>query len=153
MIIEDYGSMHYLPDAAVQPDSDLDYKLLFDCRIEPDQSDGVNSGLNHAARLINIFGASGVPPSQMSLAAVLSGGAAKAALNNDEYRQRFGRDNPDRELMHELRALGVAIYVCGQSLIEKGYGLDTTDDSVAVASSALTVLANLQLEGYALMSY
>jgi intracellular sulfur oxidation DsrE/DsrF family protein len=153
MTIDGFGSAHPLPDAAIQPDKDLGYRLLFDCREAAEQPDDVNPGLSHAARLINLFGASGIQPREMRLAAILSGPAAKVALDDDTFRRRFGRNNPDRELIRRLHSVGVAIYVCGQSLIEHDYRLDATNEDVTVASSALTVLANLQLEGYALMSY
>lgn len=152
-MIKKYGSVHSIPEAAIPPDKSLEYNLLFDCRRPAEKEDGVNPGLNHAARLINLFESAGINPEQMQLVVIISGPATRISLNKEEYLKRFGLENPDQELVSELKYNGVKVYVCGQSLVENGFGLDNINPDITIASSAMSVLANFQLRGYALMSY
>ncbi len=152
-MIKDFGSFHSLPAAAVQPDSSLQYKILFDCRRTGEEKNASNPGLSHLARLINLFEDGGITADTMELAAVVHGTSARVALSTDSYRKRFGSANPDTALTSQLAGSGVGLYVCGQSVIGNGFQMEEIDSHFRVATSALTVLANFQLQGYALMSY
>ena len=71
-------------------------------------------------------------------------------LNVDAYSAKFKtKGNPNLDLLHQLHEQGVELFVCGQSLISK----DAKPEEVAVfvdtAVSALTVVVNLQADGYA----
>jgi intracellular sulfur oxidation DsrE/DsrF family protein len=149
-MIENYGKSSYLPSTAVQPDPDLIYRLLFDCG-EAGAGDGVNPGLNHIARFINLYEAAGLKPEKRVLKAIINGDAVKTALEEKEYLACFGKVNPDVELLRQLKANGVDIYVCAQSLVGRGFKLDKLNPDITLALSGLVVKATLQLRGYALI--
>lgn len=150
-MIEKYGISNYLPNAAVQPDPDLLYRLVFDCSKLPADDSSVNPGLNHIARFINLYDAAGLKPEKRVLKAIINGDAVKTAMEEKEYLKCFGKANPDSELLRELKAKGVDIYVCAQSLIDRGFKLDTLNPEIILALSGLVVKATLQLRGYALI--
>ena len=83
-------------------------------------------------------------------AVVFHGDATLAVLNDDAYSAKFNtKGNPNLDLLHQLHEQGVELFVCGQTLISK----DAKPEEVAVfvdtAVSALTVVVNLQADGYA----
>ena len=152
-MIEDYGAMHELPDAACQPERDLEYRLIYRISQPPNEEGNLTSGLSHIAVTINLFEWAGVPPGQMHLVGIIHGDATPAALSGEAYDRQFGRTNPDADLIHQLVQHGVRIYVCGQSVLNHGYRREDVNQEVVFALSALSVLATHQVKGYALMHY
>lgn len=152
-VIKDYGPVHPLPDAAVQPDKSLNYKILFDVTKAGTDPDHVNMALTHIARLINVYASAGVMPNKMKLVAVIHGPATPIVLNNKEYKAKFGKDNPDIQVIKELKENGVQFYVCGQALADNNYDQKWVNPDITVALSALTVVPTYQLKGYALMAW
>lgn len=154
-VISDYGRVHDFGNrAAEHPDKQLSYKILIDITgvsVSPEQ---VNSGLDHIARFINLFALDGVNPSDMHLVAIVHGSATRLALTNEAYREKYGTDNPNMDLLKQLRKKGgLDLYVCGQSVLGHGYSPEQINKQVTLATSAMTVLATYQLRGYALLSY
>lgn len=72
-VIQGYGKVHPMPEAAVQPSPDREYKILFDVTKAAKAPEQVNPGLEHIARLINIFALAKVPPEKLKIVAVLHG--------------------------------------------------------------------------------
>lgn len=152
-VIKDYGPVHPLPNAAVQPDKSLQYKILFDVtKAKADHYD-VNMALTHIARLINVYATGGIMPNQMKLVAVIHGPATPIVLNNTEYKKKFGKDNPNLGVISELKKNGVIFYVCGQALADNNYNQEWVNKDITIALSALTVVPTYQLRGYALMAW
>ncbi len=150
-MIQNYGRSYPLPDAAVQPDPNLVYKMLFDITKEFEGPDKVNSGLNHIARTINVFEGAGYPLEKMQLAAIVHGKATDLVLKDEQYRKKYSQGNPNIELLKELKQAGVQILLCGQSMQEHGYERNMIVPEVTPALAALTVLPTYQMRGYALM--
>lgn len=150
-VIQGYGKVHPMPETAVQPSPDREYKILFDITQAAETPDAVNPGLEHVARLINLFALAKVPPRQLIIVAVLHGRATVASLDNRYYRKKHRRDNPNSELIGALKKAGVLIYVCGQALAHNDFAPSWVNQEVNVALAALTVLPVYQLDGYALM--
>jgi intracellular sulfur oxidation DsrE/DsrF family protein len=152
-MIKDYGSAHPLPDAAMQPDKNIQYKLLFDVTKAPKEPGKPTPGLDHLARLINLFETAGIPAHDMRLVAVIHGDATPGVLKEEYYQEQAQGENPNLDLLHALKQSGVQLFVCGQSLVQQGYGDSWVSEDVSVALSALSVLSTLQMMGYALMPY
>ncbi len=127
------------------------YRAVMDVSDGPESPADLNRGIESAARFLNMHAASGIAASDMELALVLHGGAAKAALHNAAYQQRFGSDNPNDALLRALTGAGVKIYLCGQSASFSGFAAEETHPSITMALSAMTVLTRLQIEGWALL--
>jgi len=151
-MIERYGSLRPIPEASFQLPADLQYKVLFDCTRAAEQAGEVLPALNRTARFVNLLESSGISAGQAKLVVVMHGAAVPAALNAEAYRERFGRDNPNTDLIQELRRRGIEVHVCGQSFLGQGFEPDEIDPRIALAVSALAVLVAYQLRGFAQVS-
>jgi intracellular sulfur oxidation DsrE/DsrF family protein len=148
-IIKGYGPMNPLPNAAFQPDKSIKYRVLFEITRPSETMDKVNPGLDRVARFLNVMAASGIMPKDMELAAVIHGPAAPSVLKNEIFKNRFKTDNPNEELIKNLKEAGVKLYVCGQSLADKDFKAEWVNEQIAIAVSALVVVPTYQLKGYA----
>ena len=83
--------------------------------------------------------------------AVAYGPATPLALNDAQYRAKFGVANPNLPLIAELRKAGVDVSVCGQAVAEHDFQYDWVDKSVTLALSGLTTVTTLEHQGYDLM--
>jgi intracellular sulfur oxidation DsrE/DsrF family protein len=149
--IENYGKIHFLADSAFKPQPDHVYKVVFALTQAPAQPDKVNPALDHVARTVNLYVASGVPLDKLKFVAVAYGAATPLALDNAHYRAAFGVPNPNLQLIGELKKAGVTVAVCGQAVAEHHFSYDWIDPQVTLSLSALTTLSTLQQQGYALM--
>lgn len=123
-------------------------KVIFDVTAETKEG-APNKGLDRAAKLLNLYGLGGAKASDVSIAIVLHGGATRSALSDDATKTlELGESNPDLKLIEKLRAAGVEILVCGQSLAEKGFAPDDVSPDVVIAFSAMTTVINRQADGY-----
>jgi hypothetical protein len=111
---------------------------------------GVNQGFARAARFVNLFALGGVKDFQMAI--VLHGAATKEALSDEAYSKLFGKANPNRDLIRQLRKAGVQILVCGQALMHAGYDPSQAAAEIDVALSAATAVINRQMQGYGTLS-
>jgi hypothetical protein len=111
-----------------------------------DEDGGVNKGFARAARFVNLFALGGVKDFQMAI--VLHGSATKEALSDEAYTKLFGKANPNRDVIRQLRQAGVQILVCGQALTHAGYEPSQAAAEVDVALSAATAIINRQIQGY-----
>jgi intracellular sulfur oxidation DsrE/DsrF family protein len=151
-VIKDYGPALSLPNAAVQPDTTLEYKILFDIGSDKTEgSEGYNFQLAHVARLINIFATAGVMPDRMKLVAVVHSAATPIILTNEQYKATYKKDNPNLKLITELKQAGVVLYVCGQSLGDFKYKNEWVNPDITIALSAQVVIPTYELKGYAYM--
>lgn len=124
-------------------------KVVFDVNGDAKEPGQPVPGLERAALLYNLAGRDGIKPAELHLAIVLHGGATKYSLSDDAYKAKFGKENPNAELIRRLHKAGAKIYVCGQSLVRNGFDAKMTTTEIKVASSALTAVINKQSEGYA----
>lgn len=153
-VIKEAGPVLPLPDAAQQPDPKLTYKVVFDITAASSKPDQMNNGLSHVARFINTMASAGVKPSSLHLVAVVHGPASRASLNNDAYKALFnGTDNPNVQLIHDLKAQGVKIYQCGQALADNSYQQDWVNPDVTVVLAGAVTVVNFELRGYAYLPF
>jgi intracellular sulfur oxidation DsrE/DsrF family protein len=149
--IQGYGNMHYLPDSAFKPQPGHTYKVVFALTEAAAQPDKANPALDHVARTVNLYAASGVPLANLKFVAVAYGAATPIALDDAHYRAAFGVSNPNLPLIAELKKAGVTIAVCGQAMAEHHFQYDWINRDVTLALSGLTTVTVLQQQGYALM--
>ena len=145
-----YGGIVRTPHAAEPPRRGA--KIIFDIAADS-KPDEVNKGLEGVARYLNLNAEAGLKPADVKLALVLHGGATKAALGDAAYaKHTTAPKNPNLALIHELKACGVEVFVCGQSVARNKFASADVADEVTMAVSAMTVNANKQLDGYAYLS-
>ncbi|WP_027080422.1 DsrE family protein [Luteimonas mephitis] len=148
--IAGYGEMVVLEDAAVQPDPKLHYKLLFSVMSDKERQ-GVNNSIWSVARIINQLHAGGVPKENIDIVVVFHGPGIGPALDEETHQAKYGKPNPNLALMKTLTKNGVTFYACGQTMATNSWSAKNLNDQTTLASSALMVVANYQLKGYALM--
>ena len=146
-VIPKHGSVVRLPNAAHQPRQGT--KVLIDVTRGSEPAE-VNAAIEKIAKYLNIYAGGGAEPAKGQFAVIFHGDATLAVLNDDAYSAKFNtKGNPNLDLLHQLHEHGVELFVCGQTLISK----DAKPEEVAVfvdtAVSALTVVVNLQADGYA----
>ncbi|MCY0388431.1 DsrE family protein [Robbsia sp. Bb-Pol-6] len=149
--IAGYGKMHALPKAAYQPQAEKQYKIVFALTQGAKTPSAVNPGLDHVARTVNLYVASGVPIDHLKFVAVAYGAATPLALNDTQYRAKFGVANPNLPLIAALKAHGIDVSVCGQAVAEHHFKYDWLDKQVTLALSGLTTVTTLESGGYVLM--
>ena len=150
-VLEEYGRVFHVPGAARTGDPDDGVRAVFDIASSSDDPADVNPRIENVARFLNLHVRAGFPREHVRAALVLHGRASKDALGHRAYRKRHKTDNPNLDLLTELEKAGVRIYLCGQSAARRGYARDEVAEPVNVGLSAMTVLAQLQADGYALI--
>lgn len=149
--IQGFGKMHELPNSAYRPDAGKSYKIVFALTKGAKSPNDVNPALDHVARTVNLYVASGVPVPQLKFVAIAYGEATPLALDDAHYREKFGVANPNLVLIAQLRKAGVDVAVCGQAVAEHHFDYAWVDKSVTTALSGLTTVTTLEQAGYALM--
>lgn len=139
------------PDEA--PNPAIKYKIVIDVTMGSEDNSSVNPALHNIARMLNLHVVAGVPKENMDVVAVIHSKTTSSLLKNKAYKKLFQVDNPNNELIDALSEAGVKLYVCGQSLIARGYDRKDINESIGISVSALTILTEYQLNGYALLKF
>lgn len=143
----------YEPDVAIMPKQNRIYKVIFDATKTTDNPSDLIIALNMAGAELNIFGGNNIPLSNVKLAIVFHGKAIDGILDNDQYKSKYGVENPNLPVIKELKKSGVEMFVCGQQLLFDNIDPKTLSKDVSIASDALIVLLTYQNDGYALLSF
>jgi intracellular sulfur oxidation DsrE/DsrF family protein len=151
--VADFGKVFQIekPDLLLQKNKT--YKVVFDVYTDGKKKSKKNSSIVTVARFINMHVQQGVPISNLKVALVLHGSATKNALNDTSYLEKYGKENPNSELLSALKQANVDIFVCGQSLYSKGYKKENISKDVQLSLSALTALVHYQSNGYQLINF
>lgn len=151
-VIAPYGKITPADEAAMRPDPKLRYRVAFSITKAGPDADKPNPSLDKVARMLNLLGAHGIRPKQGDIVAIVHGPATPVVATDAVYAAKTGvPHNPNLDLIAKLREAGIVVAVCSQALY--GNGIDPKDvaSGVEVDVSAMTTLATLQLEGWALM--
>ena len=148
-----YGAIYQIENPDMSPDTSLSYKIVVDVTMGSDDVGQVNFALHNLARMFNLHVAAGVPKENMDIIAVVHSKAAMTMLNDKAYKRINEVNNPNKDLISALSKAGVKIYVCGQSLIARGFDPKELHKDVGISVSALTILTEYQLKGYALLKF
>ena len=149
-VIEQYGPVVEVPDA-YELLKGVPYGVVLDVASSPENQSELNRGIESAARFLNMSVRAGADVSDLQVAVVLHGDAAKDALDNESYRSRYQTDNPNDGLLSALKEAGVAIYLCGQSAGFRGIQPGELHPAITMATSAMTVHTRLQAEGWSVI--
>jgi len=152
-VIQEYGPVYYVPETPLSLPDGVRWKAVFDVSATPEEPDKLNHRLETVARYLNMHARAGLDPDRLDVAVVLHGKATKAALSGEAFQERYGRANPDADIIGRLAAVGVRFSVCGQSAAAYGFRPGELSPEVTLSLSALTALVSLQSEGYALIPW
>jgi intracellular sulfur oxidation DsrE/DsrF family protein len=142
-----------IPNVALPPNKDTKYQAIFDATHPANKATQLVPALNMAGSELNAIAAAKVPVSNAKFAVVFHGPAVDGILDNDHYKAKFGTDNPNLNVIAEMKKQGVEFFVCGQYLAGEKIDPKTLTPDVTVAADALLVLMQYQNKGYALMSF
>jgi intracellular sulfur oxidation DsrE/DsrF family protein len=92
--------------------------------------------------------ANGIPASNIHLVIVVHGSASKEMLNTKTYQTKYGKENPNIELISTLLKNNVALILCGQSAAYHQIANQDMIAGVDMALSAMTAHALLATQGY-----
>ena len=136
-----------------KPDPSMQYKLLME-DVDPIKDSAaakeMSEGLAEIGRIINLHIASGIPKSKLNVVAVVHGPALYALYTNEQYKKKYGIDNPNIELINELMKNGVRFIACGQAMNFFDVKKEDMVPDIKITLTAQTVLSNYQLKGYVL---
>ena len=128
--------------------ADVHFKHAFDVAKAAGE-DGMNRGIESAARFVNMMALHNIPRENVEVAVVVHGAASLDLLNREAFAARFdGRDNLTAAPLSEMMAQGIAVYLCGQSAAAHGIEKADLVPGVQMAMSAMTAHALLQQQGY-----
>ncbi|PQB04068.1 DsrE family protein [Aureitalea marina] len=152
-VIMSYGPTSAVEDPDFVMDKAAEYKVLFDVTTSSESKpDQVNKGLETAARFLNMHVGAGKDPKTLNPVMIVHGGASYGLLRNEFYKEKYGVDNPNIGLIEELDRAGVEIYICGQTAAHRDIGEEKRLQEVKLALSAMTVLIELQQQGFAVIT-
>lgn len=151
-LVPGFGTYFDIPEPFEKLDPQLRYKVVFDVAQPARKPDEVHQGLERVARMVNLLGRHGGTVHPGDIVVTLHGPAAKTALTAAAFAERFdGETNPNVELIRQLTLAGVSVRLCGQSMAANGFAHDEVNPDVQIDISAITTLASLQLQGYAVI--
>ncbi|NNF33224.1 MAG: DsrE family protein [Saprospiraceae bacterium] len=153
-LITDHGDTYTVEDAEYQADFESKgLKIVFDITAMGTSPEVVSAQVNTIARCINMHAHAGLSMEDMDISAVFHSNGTYTILNDESYNERYKTDNPHQELLSQLSDLNVKLYVCGQSLSARKVEREELHPDIKIALSAMTVFADLQMKGYALIKF
>lgn len=112
-------------------------------------NDAPHQYLQMVARWVNLFAHNGVPRKRLHIVVVAHGEGAYALLNDAAYRTRYGKDNPNTELLQKLAEAGVDMLFCGQTMAIRSITREELAPQCRVVLGMVTAVVPYQLKGYA----
>jgi intracellular sulfur oxidation DsrE/DsrF family protein len=152
-VIPGYGAVWEVPNATYTLETSNTLRAVFDVMDSPEDPTQVNPWIETAARYLNMHARSGVDPERLKVALVVHNKASTDLLDTPEYQNRFGTDNPNRELLKALMDSGAQVIFCGQSSHARQVPIEQTIEGVQLSLSAMTALIQLQDQGYRLIKF
>lgn len=147
-VVHGYGAVWDIPRPDLGAPVGQDLHVVFEVAQSSEHPGDVNPYLNTVARFLNMHVRSGMPLERLHVALVVHGEAAKDALEGPLFRERYGTDNRNEDLLRQLADVGVEIYLCGQSAMSRDLPRNRLQPYVRVALSAMTAMAVLKDRGY-----
>lgn len=147
---DQYSGIIPVSNVTETPDPNIDYKILFEVTTNnPDSTaKNINSSLDEVARVINLHVASGIPAKRILPVIVVHAAALNALKTNDAYQKKYKTDNPNLQLIADLRKMGATFIACGQAMEFFEVKKEDLLPDVKVSLTAQTVLTHYQLKGY-----
>lgn len=152
-IIKDYGETFSIKNPEIKTDTKADLKVIFDVSQSSEDKSKPNKYIVTAARFLNMHANEGMKPEQLHVAMTIHGGAWQDVLNNANYKEKYGVDNPNLKLINQLNDAGVDVIICGQTASFRGVDREDVNPSVKFALSAMTALLQYQNNGYRFIKF
>lgn len=151
--IKDFGKMWEVPFAVDKPDPTLHYKIIVEASEKLEDSSAIYPPLEHVARLYNVHVYGGVPQNRLDVAMIIWGVPISVVMNNEAYKKKYGVDNPNIKIIEAMKAAGIKLFACGQSIMKSKIDPATVNPDITIAVSRFTTVSTYQLKGYAMFKY
>lgn len=148
-VIKHYGGIADIPKAIDKPDSTLEYKIIVEAGSKIAHPDSIYEPFESVCRMYNLHIYGGVKPQNLHIELVVFSEPISVILNNEMYKKKFGVDNPNLQIIEEMKKAGIKLYACGQSVNAYGIDLASIVSNFEVVYSRLTTVSTRQLRGYA----
>lgn len=152
-IITDYGKTFPVDHPEIKTDTSAILKVIFDVSKSAEETNTINSNIVTAARFLNMHAEAGMDVKQLKVAITIHGGAWKDVLNDVDYNEKYGSNNPNTELLEQLNNAGVDIIICGQTAAFREMERNAVNPNVKFALSAMTALLQYQNNGYRFIKF
>jgi intracellular sulfur oxidation DsrE/DsrF family protein len=140
-----------VPGAHELPDPKLDYKIAWGIGQGPeDPTTEVNPALPGLARYVNTLAKWGVPENKRHIIAIFHQRSPNfdIVMSNDAFRAKYGKDNPNIELITALTKAGVEFRACGQAVVGREIDPADVNPDIQIDLWAMTSFMNLQMKGF-----
>ena len=81
-VIDGYGKIKYSEKIAVQPDNNLEYKIVYKITTS-ETREGINKGLNGITHAIDMLGCANIQNGKVKIVATIQGEATNKILNDN----------------------------------------------------------------------
>ena len=153
IVIPNFGATYEIPNPDFETDTTLVFKAVFDLVKAPKDPSKRNPHIETVARFINMHANAGVPVENLKVRIAMHCKASYGLLKNDYYKDKFGVDNPNSELLEAIDNTGVEIILCGQTARSRNLSQERRLELADIALSAMTILTQSQEEGYHLIAF
>lgn len=146
-----HGPIAPAPETANQPDPAIRYRVVFNITKAPNDPAQANPSLIKVARFLNLLATRDIRPAPGDIVAIVHGPATPLVLSDAAYKAKFEVSNPNLALIAALKQAGAQVHVCSQALHGQQISSASVAEDVTVDLAALTTLATLQLQGFAVI--
>jgi intracellular sulfur oxidation DsrE/DsrF family protein len=150
-LVKGYGGVNAIPIPVGKPDPGQTYNIVVEVNTDQTKPEVVHELMEKIASIANLHALGGVSPERLHLVAVIHGPAAPFIQTDSAYQQRHGIPNPNLALFRALKAAGVRLEVCAQSMVKRNLPPATIAPEFDIALSAMTALSTYQRRGYILL--
>ncbi len=152
-VIPDFGKTYSIENPDFVTDINQVFKAVFDVSKAPEDPAARNPYIETIARFLNMHEKAGVPVENLHVRMAMHGQASYGLLKNEYYKEKYGVDNPNIELLEAIDKAGVDIILCGQTAGARDIAPEKRIPLTQMALSAMTILLQSQAEGYGLISF
>lgn len=140
-----------VPGAHELPDPTLDYKIVWGIgQGAEDPTTEVNPSLPTIARYVNTLARWGVPEEHRHIVVMFHQRSPDfdIVLSNAAFKAKYGKDNPNIELISALKKAGVEFRACGQAVHAREIERKDVNPDIQVDLWAMVSFMNLQMQGF-----
>ena len=152
-IIKDFGATFGVDNPDIKTKTSDVFKIILDVSQSSNDRNVMNKNIVTAARFLNMHANEGMPAKNLKAAMTIHAGAWQDILTNKAYKEKYGINNPNHELINQLTAAGVEIILCGQTASYRNIKREDMHPNVKLALSAMTALIQYQNDGYTFIKF
>lgn len=149
-VIKNHGGVfNDVPGVSFRADKQVQYNVVIEIDNSDTSGSKVSNPLEVVSRYINLLAIDGITADKRSIVVIFHNAGSYCIQNNEAYERKYGKPNPNLEVLEQLEKAGVMMYICGQSTVKRKIPPTDIIPAVKIATSFLTTYTTYQLKGYA----